>query len=374
MFTVKIVNVYQLETQLKTTTQTPNNYAFIDSLRFISMISIVMEHCGNYFGTQNYPHPIQKIAAVANVDLYKFGTIIFFLLSGFLIGDKIKTTTPFEYIKRRFKSTIKPWLFWVFIFIFLNYVTSALIYFKFHPSDFWQTPTLPITYQISHTVFFTSFWFILNFMICLAVLLAFRKYLDSFYFGGILLLLSLFYSINVYTEWIPTSHTIAFLGFVFYLWLGYTLNRYFAEFKTRVANFPGWILVVFLALAFAASCAETFLLISLKSVDAFNTLRISNILVSLISFLVLFKYSDNLNVSALKPRQTTYGIYLIHQVLIVHLIPLVVVPLHYQENIHSIKTLVGMQMLRFVVIYGFSYGIALSLTYAPKSVRWIVGQ
>jgi hypothetical protein len=363
-----------LEKQQNNNATITNNYAFIDSLRFISMISIVMEHCGNYFGVQNYPHLLQKIAAVANVDLYKFGTIIFFLLSGFLIGDKIKTTTPFEYIKRRFKSTIKPWLFWVFIFIFLNYLTSALIYFKFHPSDFWQTPTLPITYQISHTVFFTSFWFILNFMICLAVLLTFRKHLDSFYFGGILLFLSLFYSVNVYTEWIPTSHTIAFLGFVFYLWLGYTLNRYFNEFKSRVAKFPGWILIGLLVLTFAASCGESFMLISLKSEDAFNTLRISNIFVSLISFLVLFKYSDSLNVSALKPRQTTYGIYLIHQVLIVHLIPLVVVPLHYQENIHSIETLVVMQMLRFFVIYGFSYGIALALTYAPKGVRWVVGQ
>jgi len=365
-----------LEQPIHSTTPplTKTNYAFIDSLRFISMIGIVMEHCGNYFGVENYPHLLQKIFVVANVSVYKFGTIIFFLLSGFLIGDKIKTTTARDYMGRRFKNTIKPWLFWVCLFIFCNYLTSALIYFKFHPSDFWQTPTLPITYQISHTVFFTSYWFILNFMICLAVLLSFKRYLDSFKFGIILLLLSLFYSVNLYFGWIITSHTTAVLGFVFYLWLGYQLNRYFAEFQAWLKKTSGFLLILGLIISFAATCGESFILLGHGSADAFNTLRVTNIIFSLMSFVTMFKFSDYLNVSVLKPRQTTYGIYLIHEFLIIQFLPLIFYPMHIQDNIHSVKYLIGMQLLRFAIVYSMSYGITLLITYLPKKASWVVGQ
>lgn len=337
------------------------------------MIGIVMEHCGNFYGIF-YPTMLQRLTVIGNIQIYKFGTIIFFLLSGFLIGDKIKTTTAKDYMAKRFSNTIKPWLFWVFLYILLSYVTSAIIYFKFHPSDFWQTPTLPITYQLKNTLLFTNYWFILNFMICLGMLLAFRKYLDSYYFGGILLLLSLFYSVNLYFNWIETSHTTAVVGFVFYLWLGYQLHRHYDAFKNWVNSLSGWILTLALLVTLAIAIAESYHLLRLGSTDGFNTLRASNILYSLVAFVALFKYSKYFNVSVFKPRHTTYGIYLIHQLIIFHFLPLIFYPLGYHDDINNVPQIIGMQLIRFVMVYGVSYGLTLLLTYAPKRISWIVGQ
>jgi hypothetical protein len=351
----------------------PASYTFIDSLRFISMISIVMEHCTDFFGLK-YTQFSQQLVQVNSIQFFKFGTVIFFLLSGFLIGDKIKTSSPKEYLQRRFKNTFKPWLFWVFVLILLNYLTSAIIYFRFHPADFWQTPTLPITYQLTHTILYTSFWFIINFMVCLAILLAFKKYLDSFYFGGILFLFSVFYSVNLYFSWIPTEHTVAMLGFVFYLWLGYQLNRYFDRFKLWVSNFAGWKLVGILILTYVIACAESLNLLHLGSDDAFNTLRFSNIIYSLVFFVLLFKYSPYLNVSFFKPRQVTFGIYLIHQILVFQLIPAIFYPIHRQENYQSMPEMLTLQLIRFVIVYVTAYLITLLITYTPKQVRWIIGQ
>lgn len=332
-----------------------------------------MEHCV-YFNGLYYPHLWQTLTVIANLQFSKFGTIIFFLLSGFLIGDKIKNTTAKEYLKKRLQNTIKPWAFWACILMILNYVTLAIIYFKFHPSDFWQTPTLPLGNQIIHIVFFTNFWFILNFMICLAILLAFKRYLDSNYFGLILLLCSLFYSVNLYFNWIPTHHTTAVFGFVFYLWLGYQLNKYFDAFKLWVGKASAWWLIPVLIISFASCCAESLNLYSLHSDDAFNTLRFSNIIFSLLCFIVLFKYSDYLNVSFFKPRQVTYGIYLIHQILILHFLPLIFIPMHINQATQTIPQMLAYQLIRFVIVYGLSYGISLLFTYAPKKARWVIGQ
>jgi surface polysaccharide O-acyltransferase-like enzyme len=70
------------------------NYDFIDTIRGIAMISIVAEHsvsAGGYefaYGSDKY------WINIILIQLTKFGTIAFFLLAGFLIGEKFADYSP----------------------------------------------------------------------------------------------------------------------------------------------------------------------------------------------------------------------------------------------------------------------------------------
>ena len=64
------------------------NYDFIDSLRFIAIITIVIEHSymwpkSLYFNTLN-----EQWIQTLTMQIFKFGTVTFYILAGFLIGDK----------------------------------------------------------------------------------------------------------------------------------------------------------------------------------------------------------------------------------------------------------------------------------------------
>jgi len=349
------------------------NYSFIDNLRFISMFGIVMEH-STLFWNRYFTDFDDQLAQTLSIQVFKFGTIIFFILSGFLIGDKFTKYNSWEYLKRRFDNTFKPWLFWCFIMLCLTYISW---YFKYVKSDNMELLIDPVSKffeNIYHITLDTSYWFIVNFMICIAVLLFFRKYLYSNLFGAILALLSIFYSINLYIQIIPTAHTTAILGFVFYLWLGFQLNIHFERFCSWVEKIKGWQILLALILSFALSCAETINLMGILPKDPFNTLRLSNILYSLISFIFLFKYCNFNFIKKLKPRDTTFGIYLTHQLLIFYLLPMIFEPLHISNDQKSTRVLVVLQIVRFLIVYPTAYLLTILISKGPKKIRWIIGQ
>ncbi|TDO21418.1 acyltransferase family protein [Pedobacter duraquae] len=349
------------------------NYDFIDSIRFISMIGIVMEHSTLFWG-KHYTILHDQIIQTVSLQVFKFGTIIFFLLSGFLIGDKFATYNSKEYMKRRFDNTFKPWLFWCFMMLFLTYLDMYVRYAKFGDPDLITNPVPVFFENIVHITMFTAYWFILNFMICIGTLLLFRKYIHSNIFGAILGLLSLLYSLNLYVHWFPTAHTIAFLGFIFYLWLGFKINVHydkFVAFINRIRLLPILLLVV---LTFTAACWESVHLMDSIPDDPFNTLRLSNIIYSLVAFVFLFKYANLPFISRLKPRQTTFGIYLIHQLLVFYLLPLIFKPLGISNEQDSIWFLVALQFIRFFIVYAGAYVLALAISKLPKGARWVIGQ
>ena len=80
-----------MENLVNETPAPKRNYAFVDAIRCIAMMSIVMEHAIAP-GPRNYVPKTQAetdtIAAL--LQFGKFGTICFFLLSGFLIGEKLR--------------------------------------------------------------------------------------------------------------------------------------------------------------------------------------------------------------------------------------------------------------------------------------------
>ncbi|PWS31096.1 acyltransferase family protein [Pedobacter paludis] len=355
-----------------TTKDIAKNYDFIDTMRFIAMIGIVMEHSSPFLGLKLDNLHDQIIQTVA-LQFIKFGTIVFFILAGFLIGDKFNDYTTKQYLGRRLHTTFRPWLFWVTVFILLFYIDEAVKYAKGSDSLGFTHPLIFIFDKIHFIIVQTSFWFIINFMLCITILLVFRKYMYSVVFGSILAILSLFYSVNLYFDWIPTGHTTALLGFVFYLWLGVILHKYFAEFNSWIKKRSFAVLLIAVLITFAISCAETINLIHLGSTDSGNTLRFTNILFSFASFLFLYKYCNFKAIEKLKPRSMTFGIHLLHHILIIIFLPMILRPLHIVYANETAWSLFFLQFAIFTLIYGTTYAIVYYIGQSKKW-KWSVGQ
>jgi len=359
---------------MPTANTSTTKYDFIDALRFISMVSIVMEHSSILLG-KNFTSYSDQLVQVTTIQLFKYGTIIFFLVSGFLIGDKFETYSSAEYMKRRWNNTFKPWVFWFVIAIGLNYLNLYIVYAKFGMRDIFIDPWGTFLHQLYDTLFLTSLWFIVNFLICIAILLMFRRYIDSLIFGAILCAFSLFYSVNLYYVWVPPGHTVAIFGFVFYLWLGYKINKNFAAFTSWVNKTSTWYLALAFVATYVLSCWESMAMIQHHNPESLNTLRFTNILYTLACFVLFFKYYKIFHAELFKPRMLTFGIYFLHHILLNHVVPEIFRPMGYRnEDYRPMWQMLSMSLVQFVVAYGLSIGLAYLIAKGPKKISWIVGQ
>lgn len=348
------------------------NYDFIDSIRAIAMICIVAEHCfylGNIYHPTN-PHNFWIYSCMMQVT--KLGTMTFFILAGFLIGDKFTDYTPGQYIKRRFANTVKPWLFWALFFVFLILLDNLIGSLRFHGTFKQDLPTLlPNTIE---TVFlFTNYWFIVNFLICITVLLIFKKYLYSLWFGVLLLALTFMYSFNIYALWFESRHTTALFGFVFFLWFGAQLYHRWNVVDNWIKRVPLSIFIVTTLATFILAVIEIQQLRALDSIDEFNTLRVSNVFYSISAFLLLLKIRHfPIVIKYLKPRETTFGIYLIHFILVYSFLPLLIRPLGFDYRTHPIEVIVLYEIIRFIIVYSIT--ILLVSLINKTRFKWLIGR
>ncbi|MCX2478649.1 acyltransferase [Pedobacter sp. MC2016-15] len=350
------------------------NFDFVDTIRCISMIGIVFEHT-EVFGTPQYESFFTSLLQVSFIQFFKFSTIAFFLIAGFLINHKFTEYTPWQYLKNRFKNTIGPWAFWLNIFILINVINLLFIaYFKYNGERHMPSPFIDYLLSTYYKIIVdTSFWFILNFLICIAILLAFKRFIYSKVFGAVLGIFTLFYSINLYHGWIITRHTTALFGFVFFLWLGAYMNKHsdmlfgFIR-KTSIS----WLVSITVVLFFVSDL-ETIYLKTIGSQDPYNTLHFTNILYSLSFFLVLIKIGSIPSVNKIfQPRVTTFGIYLIHPIIIQHLLNELFHPLHWYLQSLTLAEAIGYSILRFLVTYGITFMIVSGLSKGKLS--WSIGR
>lgn len=346
------------------------NFGFIDTIRCISMVGIVFEHSSVLWGNI-YETTGDRLIQASAIQFFKFATIVFFIISGFLLNHKFTEYSAVGYLKNRFKNTIGPWLFWVMILVLLN---LCHMYFMHMKSDDPLIPLPEYIYdQLSNIIFHTSFWFIFNFLICISILLLFKKYLFNLSFGILLGCVSLFYSLNLYYGWIITEHTTALFGFVFYLWLGVYVNKYYhliSKFIITISWF--WLIAINVGL-FAICNAEILFLMNRGSIDSFNTLRISNILYSIGMFLLLLKIGPIKPIQRiLKPRETTFGIYLIHQIFIFRLLPEIFNPIGIMVvSKMTVLQATSYTLVRFTIVYFLS--ILVVATILKTRAKWIIG-
>jgi len=330
------------------------NYDFIDHIRCISMMSIVIEHTTSAYLTK--PSDANYIPYLLIMQLFKFGTIIFFLLAGFLISEKFTDYTPGQYLKRRFSTTFGPWVIWSFIYLFCFVIHMRVMERLYHR----QMLTVPaVLHEIRNVYLFTNYWFIINFMVSITLLLIFKRHLYKYGFGFILTLFTLFYSVNIHFEWINPTHTIAILGFVFFLWLGAQLRRHWLIIEYQIKLVPYWLPIFAVLITFGLSIAEAFWLNKEHSIDSLNTLRFSNILFSLACFALFLKIGTFKLLNHFKPRQSTYGIYLIHYILVIFLVPEILHPLGVNMERLSGLGFVLTKLMAFLIVYAISLTVVL---------------
>jgi len=356
----------------KTETPQKTNFDFVDTIRCISMMGIVLEHCG-IVPPNHYNNQLDSLFETSIIQLFKFSTIAFFLIGGFLINHKFQEYTPFQYLRNRFKKTIKPWLFWIFMLIMLSVLDRYIAHRRGSEMGLIGSDFFLYFYEtFIRIVLISPYWFILNFLICITILLLFKRYLYSIWLGLILAFFSLFYSINIYQGWIATTHTTAIFGFVFYLWLGV----YFNEFYDRIMSIvkaTSWFKILLLALiTFCIAVGESTYINSIGLTDAYNTLRISNIIYSLVMFALLLKVGSLPWLRKhLRPRETTFGIYLIHVIIIDRGLPLIFQPLKLNFLEFSVWLNTGILLFRFLTTYIVSFFLTKVIN--KTKMKWMVG-
>jgi len=327
-------------------------YPFVDLIRFVATIGIVFIH------TEVHPDKYDFNALLHHVNhveyyfllrqLFKFSTICYFLIAGFLLADKAIYTKPFEYYKRRLNIIAKPYLLALLLFIAILVVSNIITTHSFKLQF--------LSAVAKYTLFYTAFWYIPNYFICLLVIVCFSKYLNSLYFGGCLFLVTLGYTyFTVYAPGYTSSHTTALFGFVFYMWLGVYIKRQDLVGRIKKVNI---VLLGFILLAiYALSNVESYYLFYYTQThDSVNTLRISNQLYSVAVFVFLVRCCGKApKFGIFSPRQETYGIYLYHSFFIFFLIPLVENWIGRQFNIsfssYNVSGLIGITLLNFIICY-----------------------
>ena len=333
------------------------------------MLAIVMEHISiapYTFTPDDAPYWVH----LTIVQAFKFGTVAFFLIAGFLFAANKDQYSVFDYLKRRFNNIFRPWLIWSTIFIVL--VTAVPIL----NSIITKAPLISVVANIywgaKWVYLHSNYWFIMNYFFCTTVLLLNKKVLNSWIFGLILLSLTSFYSVNVYFEWIMPEHTTAIFGFIFFYWLGVQINRFYQNIKiffqkTHVIYF---VMATFITLFLAVR--ELSLLSSLHKVDPNNTLRFSNIVFSITVFFLFLKIERFNWLSFLQPRKTTYGIYLVHYIFAICLLPLIFGEANVSLLQHlSVFEMIKYELTRFLIVYLFSFTLVQAIS--RSNYAWVIG-
>ena len=286
------------------------DHLFVNNVRFLSMAAVVALHCVGVLpplcGIDGSSRSIH-----AMLQPFKFGTIGFFLISGFLMGEGLSRSSSSAYLTRRLKTVFAPWLVWVAIYVGLLRAHRVMVG-RLSVNSLHDYRMLCELLQIA--LFDTAYWFVPNLMLAIGVLLLCRRFLYDLRLGCALFGVSLFYGANVYTQWLPIqSHTEALLGFVFYLWLGAWAAKNFDAFQAWSARIPAVVLIAMAALTGLAAFCEGELL---SGSGALNTLRITTQVYSVVVVLAIFRARKALWPRALNVRTSTFGIYLAHSVVL----------------------------------------------------------
>ena len=239
-------------------------YAFIDNARFLAMVFIVMRHCeGNLYGDS----PASALES-AIVQFRTFRVQLFFVIGGFLMRDWLARNNfnYHAYWRNRMQRVAMPWLIWVTIYICLNLLQSYI-----RP----PTPAISVGEIILRDVFFSTYWFVPVMFVSLAIMLVLRGAWRSWSVGLAFLCLSFLYGVNQYVEWFPSGHTIAFFGYLFFVWVGVRLNDDFEIVSARVQRIGWWTIGVLLGATFALTLVEDWYMNSLGFPDTYNALQLS---------------------------------------------------------------------------------------------------
>ena len=304
---------------------------------------------------------------------FKFATIAFFLMSGFLAGRGLETLAPLTYLRRRMKRVALPWACWIAAMIAALMATD----FAHHRVQFALNHhvLLLLASRATYCLFGTAYWFVPNLLLSMAILLLFRRQHQRLWFGAILFCFSVLYGLNIYTHWVPSRHTESLLGFVFFLWLGTYASHHQQALESWMARISPALLGVATLFTGLLAYREAVLLDHLGSIDPLNSLRITNQIFSVMAVLFLYKFRRATWPGFVQVRDNTFGVYLLHPLTMMLVWP-VLKSRPLAPTVHRMagSNLGGVALWAISVL--FVYGAALGATkflVSRESLRWLVG-
>lgn len=341
------------------------NHLFANNVRFLSMMAIIAIHTV-------IAYPYTSVPAVYLIQPLKFGTIGFFLISGFLFGERMDRYSSLEYDGRRLKNVLLPWTLWYLLYCMLHIAAHAAHgRLSIHSAD----PFTPLWSTFSTSLLDTAYWFVPNLLIALAVLLILRRALRNIATGMVFFAVSLLYGANIYGRWFPVEHPRAVFGFVFYLWLGAWGAWHFAVVEKWLSRIPSWVMIGCVILTNGFALVETKVLFHLHSADPLNSLRITNQLYSVAVVLAMMRLRHAAWPRFVDVRAHTFGLYLTHSVALTVLEPVLVRILPRLGPLRLWKSPFGSSVLipiLFIVVYGGCLLMVRELL-SHSWLRWTIG-
>jgi len=295
-----------------------NNYEQIDTIRFITIAFIIWGHCLLGWNERVTHSLTEEWVKIFVLQTGKISTIIFFIVSGFLLKPKLNQYTVVSYFKERTPKIYGPWIFFILVFMAISIV--QLIPLK----ELWITKDIRGFIKLNYAILnglliYSAYWFITTYIIGMAIIIALRKHINKPWLGLVFLSLTAFYCLNLHYMWIATNHSKAVLSYTFFIWLGIQINNHYSR-VTNILKKVSWPLVVLVLLgSFILASYEGYSLTIKECGDAFASNRFTNGILSILLFFALLKLGKISRINKLNPRRTVYGIYLIHNLIIFEL-------------------------------------------------------
>jgi hypothetical protein len=283
-----------------------------DNIRIIALLSILAVHTNlpnsKLLNNTNFDVDSQFLMYIIYINVFKAGTILFFIVSGFLFEMQSSKFIDFSvFIKRKVSSLLRPYfiLFFVPTIVIIGLIEPNFGVFKenmnFH------------TYiiRIIENVFLTNYWFVPALFITLVInyFIAKKNIIKSLI---VFVPIWLFCYINTYLKFAPSGHTIWFIGF----FVVFTMGRLICIYNNKIADINLFkskkkiLLIVFIF--YVISNLESILIFNYgHNLDYLNTLRIGNITYSIFLFFLLNMIFNKI-VFVLPFGFSFYFIYLIH--------------------------------------------------------------
>lgn len=204
-----------------------NNLLWIDNLRVISIIFVVLLHVSSY-GVVNFDVHLDDWM-ISNIfdSISRWAVPVFFMISGFLLLDINKDDTLSEFYKKRVFKIVLPLIIWTIFFMIFQFIK---LMYKDMSFNFYDNVIYPL--YLGEPYY--HLWFIYT-IIVLYLITPFVKYFLNkskvkhvFSITIILLLLSILYNLQNYTK---SFFLIESLKYLPYFLLGY-LYRFVPEKKS----------------------------------------------------------------------------------------------------------------------------------------------
>jgi hypothetical protein len=294
------------------------NIKNFDNIRFVALISVLLVHtCLYNVGMDNFRNELSELSFFQNynqlllfglyVNLFKSGTILFFIISGFLFQIQfIKFDSFFVFIKKKSKSLLRPYLI---LFVIPTFILIWIVEPHYGIKEGYDLYKLCV--KTIESIFLTNYWFVPALFVTLVINFFIKT---KYVLKSLILFISIWIVayVNLYFKFVLTSHTVWFVGFFFV----FTLGRLMYLYNERIFNLEllknkkklFLITIVF----YVISNIEGLLILKYgHNFDYVNTLRVGNILYSFSLFYLLNSLFNDFKV-VIPVEVSFYFIYLVH--------------------------------------------------------------